>query len=185
MLSVARYAFGAPPSSMRSASTSRLLAASSALLVAACSGSGPTSPIVPPVDTAPPPIEREMRGVRVATVANIDWPSRSTLSADQQRAELIDILDRAVATGLNAVIFHVRPAGDALYSSALEPWGAMLTGTQGGDPGYDPLAFAIEQAHARGLELHAWINPFRAGNTRDTLLLAPTHAFNTQRDRMV
>ena len=168
--------------------TSRLLAAAGAFALAACNGSGPTAPIDPvdpPADTAPPPIEREMRGVWVATVANIDWPSRSTLTADQQRAELVDILDRAAATGLNAVIFHIRPAGDALYSSALEPWGAMLTGTQGGDPGYDPLAFAIEQAHARGLELHAWINPFRAGNTRDTLLLAPTHAFNTQRDKLV
>ena len=175
-------------SRMHATRISFLFAASVALLLAACNGNGPTAPIDPvdpPVDTVPPPIEREMRGVWVATVANIDWPSRSTLTADQQRAELVDILDRAVATGLNAVIFHVRPAGDALYRSTLEPWGAMLTGTQGGDPGYDPLAFAVEQAHARGLELHAWINPFRAGNTRDTLLLAPTHAFNTQRDKLV
>ena len=118
----------------------------------------------------------------IATVGNIDWPSRKDLTADQQRAELIDILDRAVTTGLNAVILQVRPAGDAVYSSTLEPWASLLTGTQGVDPGYDPLAFAVEQAHARGLELHAWINPFRAGNTKDTLALAPTHAFNTKRD---
>ena len=62
----------------------------------------------------------------------------------------------------------MRPAADAVYASALEPWGAMLTGTQGTDPGYDPLAFAVQEAHARGLELHAWINPFRAGNTSDS-----------------
>lgn len=173
---------------MHSARNLRLAAVAGALLLAACGGNGPTAPVdpivPPPADTAPPPIEREMRGVWVATVGNIDWPSRNDLTADQQRAELIDLLDRAVATGLNAVIFHVRPAGDAVYSSTIEPWGSMLTGTQGGNPGYDPLAFAVEQAHARGLELHAWINPFRGGNSRDTLLLAPTHAFNTQRDVM-
>jgi uncharacterized lipoprotein YddW (UPF0748 family) len=123
-----------------------------------------------------------MRGMWIATVANIDWPSRNTLSADQQRAELVDIMTRAAATGLNAIVFHVRPAADAVYPSSLEPWAAMLTGTQGKDPGYDPLALAIEEAHARGLELHAWINPFRAGNTADTAKLASTHAFNTRRD---
>jgi uncharacterized lipoprotein YddW (UPF0748 family) len=123
-----------------------------------------------------------MRGLWVATVANIDWPSRSTLTADQQRAELVSILDRASAAGFNAIIFHIRPASDAVYRSSIEPWGAMLTGTQGTDPGYDPLAFAIEQAHARGLQLHAWINPFRAGNTADSARLAATHLFRVRRD---
>jgi uncharacterized lipoprotein YddW (UPF0748 family) len=123
-----------------------------------------------------------MRGLWVATVRNIDWPSKDTLTADQQRAELIDILDRASTNGFNAIVFHVRPASDAVYESSLEPWGSMLTGHQGTDPGYDPLAFAIEQAHARGLELHAWINPFRAGNAKDTATLAPTHLFNARRD---
>jgi len=162
----------------------RLTAAFAALgVVAACSGSdnvtGP--PIVVP-DTAAPPIAREMRGLWVATVANIDWPSRSNLTGDQQRAELTSILDRAAAAGFNAIIFHVRPAGDAVYRSSLEPWGAMLTGTQGGDPGYDPLAFAVQEAHARGLELHAWINPFRAGNTSDSARLSPLHFFRARRD---
>ena len=153
-----------------------------ATLLAACS-SATTGPVrTTPADTAPPPLPREMRGIWVATVANIDWPSRSTLSADQQRAELIDILDRASAAGFNAIVLQIRPASDALYASALEPWAAMLTGQQGLDPGYDPLAFAVQQAHQRGLELHAWINPFRAGNTRDTLLLAPTHSFAVRRD---
>ena len=154
-------------------------------LLAACSGSDDvTGPGPGPVvaDTNPPAIVREMRGLWVATVANIDWPSRSGLSADAQRAELTSILDRASAAGFNAIIFHVRPASDALYRSSIEPWGAMLSGTQGTDPGYDPLAFAVEQAHARGLELHAWINPFRAGNASDSLRLAPTHIFNTRRD---
>ena len=123
-----------------------------------------------------------MRGVWIATVANIDWPSRRDLTADQQRAELLDILDRAVGAGLNTIVFHVRPAGDALYESPLEPWGIMLTGTQGMTPGYDPLAFAVDEAHKRGLELHAWINPFRAGNTADSLKLSPSHVFRARRD---
>ena len=152
-----------------------------AALASACSETG-TGPGITEPDTIAPPIQREMRGLWVATVANIDWPTRATLTADQQRAEMVDILTRAAATGVNTIVFQVRPAADALYSSAIEPWGAMLTGTQGRDPGYDPLAFAIEQAHARGMELHAWINPFRAGNTADTARLAPSHLFHTRRD---
>ena len=153
-----------------------------AILAACSSDESVTGPPVVIPDPDPPAIVREMRGLWVATVANIDWPSRTALSADQQRAELVSILDRAAAAGFNAIIFHVRPAGDAVYRSSIEPWGAMLTGTQGGDPGYDPLAFAVQEAHARGLELHAWINPFRAGNTSDSLRLSPTHFFRTRRD---
>jgi uncharacterized lipoprotein YddW (UPF0748 family) len=123
-----------------------------------------------------------MRGLWVATVANIDWPSRAGLTADAQRAELTSILDRAAAAGFNAILFHVRPSSDALYRSSIEPWSAVLSGTQGTDPGYDPLAFAVQEAHARGLELHAWINPFRAGNAADSLRLSPTHVFYTRRD---
>ncbi len=123
-----------------------------------------------------------MRGLWVATVANIDWPTRTTLTADLQRAELVDILTRAAATGINTIVFQVRPAGDAVYPSSLEPWASLLTGTQGRDPGYDPLAFAIQEAHARGMELHAWVNPFRAGNTADTAKLASSHLFRTRRD---
>ena len=111
----------------------------------------------------------------IATVANIDWPSRSGLTAAQQQAELGLLLDVAQQTGLNAVILQVRSAGDAIYPSNLEPWARVLTGTQGGDPGYDPLAFAVQQARLRGLELHAWFNPFRAGNLGDTLRLSPQH----------
>jgi uncharacterized lipoprotein YddW (UPF0748 family) len=158
-----------------------VLALSSALFAACSDSSRITGPGPTPPDTMPPPIAREMRGLWIATVANIDWPSRATLTADQQRSELMDILDRAAAAGFNAVILQVRPAADAVYRSSLEPWGAMLSGQQGTDPGYDPLAFAVTEAHARGLELHAWINPFRAGNARDSAQLAPSHSFNSRR----
>ena len=156
------------------------------VFAAACSGDSPTDPPPPPpvtpIDPAAPAIQREMRGLWVATVANIDWPTRTTLTADQQRAEMVDIMTRAAATGINTIVFQVRPAGDAVYPSSLEPWASLLTGTQGKDPGYDPLAFAIQEAHARGMELHAWVNPFHAGNTADTAKLASSHLFRTRRD---
>jgi uncharacterized lipoprotein YddW (UPF0748 family) len=145
------------------------------LLGAACAGA-PRGPL----DLTPPPVTREMRGLWVATVANIDWPSRKGLSMPEQKAELTAILDKAAATGFNTIVLQIRPAADALYSSSLEPWAAWLTGTQGQDPGYDPLAFAVAESHARGLQLHAWINPFRAGNTADTAVLAPTHVYRTR-----
>lgn len=112
----------------------------------------------------PPPALREFRGVWVATVANIDWPSEPGLPVHQQQAELIAIMDRAAELRLNAVILQVRPAADALYASELEPWSEYLTGASGTppSPAYDPLAFAVEEAHRRGLELHAWFNPYRA-----------------------
>jgi uncharacterized lipoprotein YddW (UPF0748 family) len=83
---------------------------------------------------------------------------------------------------MNGILFHARPAADAVYRSSLEPWGAMLGGAQGTDPGYDPLAVAIDEAHRRGMELHAWINPFRAGNTEDSTRLAANHVFHERRD---
>jgi uncharacterized lipoprotein YddW (UPF0748 family) len=155
-----------------------------ASIASGCAGSSEVSgpgPIVP-TDTAAPPVQREMRGLWIATVANIDWPSSKTLPLAQQKAELVDILDRARAAGLNTIVFQVRPAGDAVYESSLEPWASMLTGTQGTSPGYDPLAFAIQEAHARGMQLHAWINPFRAGNASDTVKIVAPHLFRTRRD---
>lgn len=110
----------------------------------------------------PPALAREFRGVWVATVGNIDWPSKPGLPADEQKRELLAILDKCVALKLNAVVFQVRPMADALYESQLEPWSEFLTGTMGKSPGYDPLRFAVEEAHKRGLELHAWFNPYRA-----------------------
>ncbi|TDQ53404.1 glycoside hydrolase family 10 protein [Actinorugispora endophytica] len=107
--------------------------------------------------------KRQLRGVWITTVRNIDWPSTTGLSAEQQQAELVEQLDRAAELGLNAVFFHVRPTADALYASDKEPWARYLTGRQGGDPGYDPLEFATAEAHRRGIELHAWFNPYRVG----------------------
>lgn len=116
--------------------------------------------------------EREMRGVWIATVSNINWPSSRGLSAAAQQAELDALFSRTEELGFNAVFFQVRAEADAFYASELEPWSRYLSGTQGVDPGYDPLAYAIGAAHERGLELHAWLNPYRAAANRT----APTDA---------
>lgn len=109
-----------------------------------------------------PAVPREFRAAWVATVANIDWPSKPGLPAEQQQTEMRAMLDQAVALKLNAIVLQIRTSADALYESALEPWSEYLSGVQGQSPGYDPLAVWISEAHARGLELHAWFNPFRA-----------------------
>ena len=131
-----------------------------------------------------PPAPREFRAAWIATVANIDWPSEPGLPVEQQKAELRHMLDQAAALNLNAVIFQVRPHADALYESPHEPWSFYLTGAQGRapDPSYDPLRFAVEEAHERGLELHAWFNPYRAGHPADTSALAPNHVGRTHPD---
>lgn len=141
------------------------------LLVEAASATYAPSKIKPP---NPP---REFRGLWVASVANIDWPSKPGLTAAQQQAELRAILDRAAHLGLNAVLLQVRPACDALYDSKIEPWSEYLTGRMGQPPApyYDPLAFAVDEAHARGLELHAWVNPFRARHPSGSSPLSPQH----------
>jgi len=118
----------------------------------------------------PPDPPREFRAVWIASVGNIDWPSRAGLTANDQKAEFRAILERAVELKLNAVVLQVRPACDALYESKFDPWSPYLTGTMGLSPDYDPLAFAISEAHVRGIELHAWFNPYRAL----TLATAPT-----------
>jgi len=136
----------------------------------------------PALSGEPPEVRREFRGVWVATVANIDWPSKKGLAAETQKKELLAILDRAVAINLNAVVLQVRPMCDALYKSKLEPWSEYLTGTAGKDPGYDPLAFAVKEAHARGLELHAWFNPYRAHHPSATGPLTDSHIVNKRPD---
>ena len=157
-----------------------------ALALAICASAGPVeAQRAAPAPTAseragkvvPPPVMREFRGVWVATVDNIDWPSKPGLSTAQQKAELTAIFDRAAALHLNAVIFQVRPSADALYESKLEPWSAFLTGRMGRAPAprWDPLAFAVREAHARGLELHAWFNPFRARYPGDDGPAAGSH----------
>lgn len=126
---------------------------------------------------APPPLLREFRAAWVTTLKNSDWPSRPGLPVAQAQRELDAILDSARQLGLNALVFQVRPAGDALYESKLEPWSEWLTGTQGKAPQplWDPLAYVITGAHARGLELHAWFNPFRARHAEATTPLAAPH----------
>ncbi|MEM6344477.1 MAG: family 10 glycosylhydrolase [Bacteroidota bacterium] len=108
--------------------------------------------------------KREFRGAWIATVKNIDWPSQAKLYADVQAGEFTDLLDRLQAVGINAVIVQIRPSGDAFYPSAYEPWSEWLTGEQGSppEPYYDPLDMMIAEAHSRGMEFHAWFNPYRA-----------------------
>lgn len=111
--------------------------------------------------------KHEFRATWFATVTNIDWPTAPNLTVAQQKAELIAILDKLQAGNINAVCLQVRSQGDALYKSSYEPWAVALTGTRGKDPGYDPLEYAIQEAHNRGMELHAWVNPFRMSTTKD------------------
>jgi uncharacterized lipoprotein YddW (UPF0748 family) len=136
-----------------------------------------------PLDV-PPRIPREFRGAWVATVTNLDWPSRPGLPVPAQKAELIAILDRAVQLHLNAIILQVRPTCDAFYNSTLEPWSEYLTGQMGKapEPFYDPLAFAVAEAHRRGLELHAYFNPFRVRFATNKSAAAPNHISRTRPD---
>lgn len=117
--------------------------------------------------------EREFRGVWVATVSNINFPSRTGLTAAQLRAEIDALVDLTRRSGLNAIVFQVRPEADALYASTLEPWSRYLTGTQGGNPGMDPLQTLIEAAHAQNIEVHAWLNPYRAKANHASTAVAP------------
>jgi uncharacterized lipoprotein YddW (UPF0748 family) len=127
---------------------------------------------------------REFRGAWIPTVGNIDWPSKPGLPVAQQKAELLALLQRAAQLKLNAVVFQVRPACDAMYASRIEPWSEYLTGTMGKapEPFYDPLTFAIEEAHKRGLELHAWFNPYRALHHSSRSPIAPNHIIKTRPD---
>ena len=111
--------------------------------------------------TVPP--KYEMRGVWIASVINIDWPSKPGLSTEQQKNEFIQILDKNKSMGINTVFVQVRPSGDAFYPSQYDPWSEYLSGKQGQapQPYYDPLKFMIDEAHKRGLEFHAWLNPYR------------------------
>jgi uncharacterized lipoprotein YddW (UPF0748 family) len=116
------------------------------------------------VNAQPSSPNYEFRGVWVAAVDNIDWPSSKFLSVEQQKAEFIKLLDMHAANNMNAVIVQIRPAADAMYPSPIEPWSEFLTGRQGLPPAplYDPLQFMIAETHRRGMEFHAWLNPYRA-----------------------
>lgn len=133
---------------------------------------------------APPALAREFRAAWVATVANIDWPSSPGLTTGEQQAEMVRLLDHASALNLNAIILQVRPAGDALYPSEHEPWSEYLTGAMGRapEPYYDPLEFAVEEAHRRGLELHVWFNPYRAGHPSMRSEVSADHLSRTRPD---
>jgi len=115
--------------------------------------------------------------VWVATVVNIDWPSEKGLSTESQQSELIRLLDSHQRAGINAIFFQVRPSADAFYAKSREPWSRFLTGIAGEPPHpfYDPLAFAIREAHARGMELHAWFNPYRATFDLVSAHVSPGH----------
>ncbi len=125
------------------------------------------------VDPATP--KRQLRAMWISSVANIDWPSRTGLSVAAQQAEFRAWLDLAVAKRMNAVVVQVRPTADAFWPSSYEPWSQWLTGTQGGNPGYDPLAFMVAETHARNLEFHAWFNPYRIANHDDPSRLISSH----------
>lgn len=144
----------------------------------------PVARIVPIAHRAaeelPPAIAREFRGAWVSpldAMTGPDWPSRQGLSPENQREELRILLDHARSIGLNAIVLHIRTAGDAFYPSHLVPWSVFLSGKSGvgPKPEYDPLAFAVAEAHARGLQLHAWFNPFRAMLPNSTSRMAATH----------
>jgi uncharacterized lipoprotein YddW (UPF0748 family) len=151
------------------------LAAVMLAALAGCALVGPTP------QSEPPPAPREFRAAWVATVANIDWPSAKGLPVERQRAEMIGIVDRAVTLRLNVIVLQVRPSADAIYPSALEPWTEYLTGEQGRapEPMYDPLAEWIDEARRRGIEIHAWFNPYRARHAKAESPEAATHISRT------
>lgn len=125
---------------------------------------------------------RELRGAWVTSVFNLDWPTSRTASPATQQAELLRIMDTLKNTGFNTIFLQVRTGSDALYNSAYEPWSYYLTGTEGLAPSplWDPLKFAVDAAHERGLELHAWVNPYRART--GSFPLAPNHIINQRPD---
>ena len=129
------------------------------------------------------PPKREMRAAWVATVTNLDWPSSPSASTEQKKQEAINLLNTLKASGVNAVFFQIRTECDALYQSNFEPWSYWLTGAQGTPPNpfFDPLQFWIEEAHKRGMELHAWFNPYRAERSVGSYTLSPQHVYNQNR----
>jgi uncharacterized lipoprotein YddW (UPF0748 family) len=141
--------------------------------LATAASAAPGGLACPAPDPATP--SRQVRAEWIASVVNIDWPSRPGLPAAEQQAELVRWLDDAVARKLNTIMLQVRPTADAFWPSPLEPWSEWLTGVQGQDPGYDPLGFAVAEAHKRDLELHAWFNPYRVSMQADPSRLRPDH----------
>ncbi len=121
----------------------------------------------------------EFRAVWIATVVNIDWPKNGIDSIEKQKADYLEILDTYKKLNYNAVIVQIRSVGDAFYPSKLAPWSKYLTGKEGKAPAnnFDPLDWMIDEAHNRGFEFHAWLNPYRATMDLNTAVLSPTHDF--------
>lgn len=119
--------------------------------------------------------KRQLRAVWVASVANIDWPTQTGLSVAVQQQQFIAILDKVQQMHMNAVVVQIRPTADSLYPSKFFPWSQWLTGVQGQDPGYDPLAFMVKEAHQRNIQFHAWFNPYRISLNTDLSKLAPNN----------
>jgi uncharacterized lipoprotein YddW (UPF0748 family) len=119
----------------------------------------------------------EFRAAWIATVDNIDWPSKGNFNANDQKAEFIRIIDMHKRNGMNALVVQIRPATDAFYPSPYEPWSEWLTGKQGRPPApyYDPLDFMIKETHKRGMEFHAWLNPYRAVFKIGQSSISPSH----------
>ncbi|MEN4890977.1 glycoside hydrolase family 10 protein [Erwinia billingiae] len=160
---------------------SALALVGTALLLASCASQPPKSLVTPfpPVTKQPAPVTpsltaQPMRGVWLTTVSRLDWPplssvnlSSAALRISQQQQALKDKLDKLKSLGINTVFFQVKPDATALWPSKILPWSDMLTGKIGQDPGYDPLQFMLDEAHKRGIKVHAWFNPYRVSvNTK-------------------
>ncbi|MBD0378761.1 family 10 glycosylhydrolase [Paenibacillus sp. WST5] len=138
--------------------------------------------VVNKVATVP---KRELRAAWIATVDNIDWPKKGVVEAEAQKREFIELLDVLQEAGMNAVIVQVKPTADAFYPSAYAPWSEWLTGQQGKDPGYNPLAFMLEEVHKRNMEFHAWFNPYRISLQDRIDKLVPNHPARLHPDWVV
>ncbi|MEN4976607.1 glycoside hydrolase family 10 protein [Erwinia billingiae] len=160
---------------------SALALVGTALLLASCASQPPKSLVTPfpavtkqPVSVTPSLTAQPMRGVWLTTVSRLDWPpvssvnvSSAALRISQQQQALKDKLDKLKSLGINTVFFQVKPDATALWPSKILPWSDMLTGKIGQDPGYDPLQFMLDEAHKRGIKVHAWFNPYRVSvNTK-------------------
>lgn len=176
-----------------------------ALLLARCSSEPPKSLVTPvtpvvnvPLPAKPQPGQEPVRGVWLTTVSRLDWPPVSSVNIsspavriNRQQQALKEKLDKLKSLGINTVFFQVKPDGTALWSSKILPWSDMMTGNIGEDPGYDPLQFMLDEAHKRGMKVHAWFNPYRVSvNTKPstvaelnrTLSLHPASVFVLHRD---
>ncbi|MGZ9584260.1 family 10 glycosylhydrolase [Paenibacillus marinisediminis] len=129
--------------------------------------------------------KRELRAAWIASVVNIDWPQAGVVTKEEQKKDFIDLLDQLKEIGMNAVVVQIKPTADAFYPSKYAPWSEWLTGEQGKDPGYDPLAFMVEEVHKRNMEFHAWFNPYRVSMQPDINKLVKDHPVRQNPDWVV